>query len=501
MRDLKRKLGVFLYPAFKEWRQVKAGLIRYPESTGNYTAIPAEQMKALNRERFHGAKRLFCYNPFVNLFFDTYGNAVACCRSHQNVLGTYPQQSLKEIWFGEKAQQMREHMRHNDLQMGCDYCKLQLASNRLQGLPSMHAEEFATSAAGNYPRIMEFELSNICNLECVMCSGRVSSAIRKNREGLEPLPCPYDDEFVEQLKDFIPHLRKAFFYGGEPFLIPLYYKIWDLILKLNPGMELYAVTNGTVMNQRIEELLKKAHFNLIVSVDSLDKEQAEIIRKGCDFDEVLKNFEIFRKISGRKISVSHTPMTLNWRETPAIIEFCNKRNTAINLSYVEGPAKYALWSLLPEQLDEIHEVYQQVHWAPGQNDFQSRYNIKVFNELRNQVLYFRNRNREILDSYRDLAKRWNDERENIHRQFTEMKNGQSGIDPVLIVEFLQAFDEITAELEPKPWYLESLKKISGAVAGVHLLEQNDFQEQLRDKERLRGLFGADRQAAFFSEYY
>ncbi|MBK8706476.1 MAG: hypothetical protein IPN33_24860 [Saprospiraceae bacterium] len=40
--------------------------------------------------------------------------------------------------------------------------------------PATRAEE-----AVNYPRCLEFELSNTCNLECAMCFGEFSSSIRK----------------------------------------------------------------------------------------------------------------------------------------------------------------------------------------------------------------------------------------------------------------------------------------------------------------------------------
>ena len=62
-----------------------------------------------------------------------------------------------------------------------------------------------------------------------MCGGKWSSAIRKNREGLPPLKNHYDKDFVKQIREFLPFLREARFIGGEPFLINLYYDIWEAI--------------------------------------------------------------------------------------------------------------------------------------------------------------------------------------------------------------------------------------------------------------------------------
>ena len=202
MNELVKKIGTKFSVVWRLYVSLKSELIKYPKSSGDYNSISIKDIKQYNKDRLFGAKSLFCYNPFINLFFDTYGNGIACCRSHKTILGTYPNNSIKEIWNGEKINVLRKHMLNNDLSYGCDYCKLQLNSKRYQAIPSLNSEEYATTSNIEYPRIIEFELANTCNLQCVMCSGRVSSTIRTNRENLEPLSIPYDDTFVEQLKEF-----------------------------------------------------------------------------------------------------------------------------------------------------------------------------------------------------------------------------------------------------------------------------------------------------------
>src|SRR5205814_4784152 len=97
------------------------------------------------------------------------------------------------------------------------------------------------------PRIMEFCLENTCNLACVMCNSLLSSSIRKN-EHLPPLKKQYDEHFADQLIPYIPYLKEAIFSGGEPFLIPLYYKIWEQMLDINPDITICVVTNGSTLN-------------------------------------------------------------------------------------------------------------------------------------------------------------------------------------------------------------------------------------------------------------
>ncbi|MFO7879367.1 MAG: radical SAM protein [Bacteroidales bacterium] len=397
MKSRFEKYANLILPAWQGYNRIKSNLISYPASNADFTALDKKSMRAYNSIRYHGAKSMFCYNPFVNLFFDTDGKAVACCRSHDYILGTYPEQNISDIWFGKKAEKMREYLRHNDLSMGCAYCENQVHSGRFQGLPSMHADKYAHSKSGMFPKIMELELSNRCNLECLMCSGRESSKIRENRENKPPLKQMYDAEFVHQLESFIPHLKEMHFYGGEPFLIEIYYDIWEAVKRIKPQLQLHAVTNGTVLNHRIENLMKALRFRLSVSLDSLNKENFENIRKGADFDQVMRNTDKFAELSSDSLVISHTPITLNKTETAAIVRFCNDHDYRLNLSFVEQPAAYAIWALMPEELNELLDLYEKDAADLKNTTLAARYNNKLFREWIEQVRFFRNRNRDILN--------------------------------------------------------------------------------------------------------
>ncbi len=397
MKSHLEKYANLILPAWQAYNRIRSGLISYPGSKADFEALDKNSMQTYNSIRYHGAKKLFCYNPFVNLFFDIDGKAVACCRSHENVLGRYPDQSIKEIWFGQQAERMRDHMRYNDLSMGCSHCLHQIHSGRFQGLPSMHADKYAHSKSAKFPKIMELELSNRCNLQCLMCSGRESSKIREKREHKPPLKQIYDAEFVHQLKEFIPHLKEMHFYGGEPFLIPIYYDIWEAVKAINPKLKLHLVTNATVLNNQIETLLKALRFRLSVSLDSLEKEKFEYIRRGADFDRVMRNTEKFAGLSSDPLVISHTPITLNRKETADIVRFCNEHGYRLNLSFVEQPAELAIWALMPEQLDELLHHYESEVTGLKNDSIASGYNNRLFREWIGQIHFFRNKNQSILN--------------------------------------------------------------------------------------------------------
>src|SRR5690606_7989241 len=134
------------------------------------------------------------------------------------LLGTYPENTIDEIWNGKNAQLLREYMQHNDLSFGCQHCKYFFDKGKFSNLKPLVFDKYSDIKNIHFPQVMEFEMSNVCNYECQMCSGEVSSLIRKNRDNLPPIDVPYDSEFVKQLDPYIPHLKEAKFFGGEPFL-------------------------------------------------------------------------------------------------------------------------------------------------------------------------------------------------------------------------------------------------------------------------------------------
>jgi hypothetical protein len=151
-------------------------------------------------------KEIFCHAPFTSINFEQNGNASVCCYSRRHVLVPTPGDSIDDIWFGKKADQLRSMMRRNTLP-GMRHLPGSVQQSKLRRHPSAllrPPREFELSrirrAIRALPQSDGFETSNICNLRCVMCKGYFSSAIRKNREKLPPLNDPYDDNFIRQLE-------------------------------------------------------------------------------------------------------------------------------------------------------------------------------------------------------------------------------------------------------------------------------------------------------------
>jgi MoaA/NifB/PqqE/SkfB family radical SAM enzyme len=224
---------------------------------------------------------------------------------------------------------------------------------------------------------MEFELDNTCNLECTICAGRLSSAIRRNRDKLPPFHSVYNSDFVAQLEEFIPHLEEARFYGGEPFLIKLYYEIWDMMIKINPQIKIYIQTNGTILNERIKKMIERGKFIFNISIDAMDKQVFEKLRVNADFDSVMENLMYFYNYSLRKktfFCITPTMMRNNWQELPELIRFCNKLNVPLFYNTLYRPKHLALYSLNEKELEKIINKLEEHDFQQKKNSIQKQNN-------------------------------------------------------------------------------------------------------------------------------
>lgn len=319
--------------------------------------IGARAAEEYNAARSISDHSCFCYAPFTNMLFAHDGSVHVCCHNFGFSLGKYPQQSIREIWNSAKADELRESMRRYDLTRGCAVCEMDLKSGSYGEVKARHFDTVPRHP--QYPAMMEFLISNTCNLECVMCSGEFSSLIRKNREKLPPLVTPYDQEFLRQLEEFVPFLHETRFSGsGEAFSIDMLYEIWEMIIRQNPKCIIMVQSNGTILTERVKDILSRGNFQIGISLDSLNKETYESIRVNAKFEKVMDHiryFEEYSRNNNRRFSLAMCVMRQNWEELPAFINFCNSMNATATLHKVWYPLHYALHNLSAEKLHNMHE--------------------------------------------------------------------------------------------------------------------------------------------------
>jgi hypothetical protein len=74
-----------------------------------------------------------CPAPLINLHFSQLGVVTACCFNRAHVLGVYPKSTVREIWEGAAAAELREALARGDLSRGCEKCAQQIQARDFGG--------------------------------------------------------------------------------------------------------------------------------------------------------------------------------------------------------------------------------------------------------------------------------------------------------------------------------------------------------------------------------
>lgn len=320
--------------------------------------VPLELIKKYNRSRRLGPKKIICNAPFTQIYFKQDGKMTACCASGADAYGNIGDDSIYNVWNGGKAKQLRDRIMNYNLSGGCTGCQHSLETGNYNAFIGRIYDTVLPVRRKSYPTDMTFEISNTCNLECIMCSGEFSNLIRKNVEQLPERKNYYDESFFEEILEFLPYLKCVRFMGGEPFLIKQYAPIMEYLVENNPQCKIYIQTNGTILNNAVKKIVESENVEISISVDSLQKENYEMIRRNGSYERTMKNLEYFShraKENRQNININFCIMNINWQEVPAVVEFCIANHFTLNLIPVDNPRYLSLRICTTSHLNDILE--------------------------------------------------------------------------------------------------------------------------------------------------
>lgn len=300
-----------------------------------------------------------CNAPFNNMYITLTGRVSPCWKLPGWCDQWSRDRSLMDIWQGEHFQRYRDALQENRFLARCSECKKEIDDGVW---PLAKAYSGFPVNANRMPSLMEIELSNQCNLECIMCNGNLSSGIRKNRDKLPPLPQIFDDSFLDQMRDFIPHLTELRVNGGEPLAQKILLDLLDVVSELAPDLHVNIATNGTVYNKRVAGLMERCNIHFNVSIDSLREDRYREIRINGELSTLLKNLDIFRAYMAEKDAVPSimvNPMRQNWDEMVSFAQFCDDMNCSLSFNTILYPSSTSIRNMSTEELKHVLSVMRE----------------------------------------------------------------------------------------------------------------------------------------------
>ncbi|HNW69522.1 MAG TPA: radical SAM protein [Bacteroidales bacterium] len=304
-----------------------------------------------------------CNAPYTGLYFTPEGLIKPCC-AHADLYsyGCYPEVSIHDALTSVNRKLLQKHMNNNSLAFGCQPCLNNISSGNYRGSIS---SLYKKSSTGKYTEVIDFELSHFCNLNCIMCY--LHTDVQADNE-------IYGDKFLEDIKPYLSDTLTSRFYGGEPFLINTYYRIWEFLAQNNPKCQVHIQTNGTVFNRNIESLLNKLNVFLGVSIDAISPSLYEKIRKGADYNKVMEHTRLFNEVmqsQGKSLTLSFCPMPLNWQEIPAIFEFADTLRCILFFNTVMYPVDFSFGYLHSTAIAKIANELERFKLQRSDNPHQS----------------------------------------------------------------------------------------------------------------------------------
>jgi len=268
-----------------------------------------------------------CFAPWHSITVRFNGDIVPCCvykERYGNVLKT----PLNTVLDSVTASYTKDSFRNGVLPPACQQCTLKEESaghsRRLFFRDTLNPmlENTNYDYSKNFTDIyfLEFNMSNICNLKCRMCSGLASSAWVKDDIKLHNLDSNYQrpvdspefgytnksEQIIERLfEDPTPFMNLQYLsiLGGEPYMEPankiILQKFIDLGIAKNITLDW--TTNGTIVDEEVHELAKQfGQTKWNISVEGTEG-LYEYIRGGKNFtfaelNENLKQFNFATRV-------------------------------------------------------------------------------------------------------------------------------------------------------------------------------------------------------------
>ncbi len=365
-----------------------------------------------------------CFLPWVHLYVDTRGNVKSCCNANV-VYGNIREQTIREIWFGEKVQKFRELNLNGVKDRRCGHCWKREAVGKVS-LRQESQDRFHIQQELNFepqvPISFDLRFSNLCNLKCRTCWHGASSSwfsdakVLGNNSGSKAVISATENvDLVGAIFKLDVDPEEFYFGGGEPLMMQEHYQILEtLISKKLTNVRLRYNTNLTRLKLgqwNVLELWSQfSDVHVDISIDALFK-QGEYIRDGLRWNDFIENFKVLVD-NNMRVRIAPTISVLNALELPSLHRYFVSNNfigiNDIQLNVLDRPNFYNIKSL-PNELKKRFKsnIEQHVEWVKsvgGEDalikEFESTAEYALAHDWSDQQENFKRYN-QILDNVRD----------------------------------------------------------------------------------------------------
>jgi radical SAM protein with 4Fe4S-binding SPASM domain len=290
-------------------------------------------------------KRIYCHYPYTSIFVLSDGSVLPCCFS--DPIGNLNENDIKTIWNSEDAQKMRYYLFQGNMEKaGCSRCGFRgrrdietyprsvqfgQAKSIIENIQVQKKEyEQGKGLLLSFPSYAVIQITEACNLRCVMCFQDRSSGNKR-----------LSDEHLNKVFSIQSTFDEIQFTGGEPFVSKRFKNFlekFDAVL----GQKFSCTTNATLLKPFQPLLEKLVRLHLGMSVDGATQKTYESIRVGAKWEETVSNVTWVAEQRNKRrpywdsTRLAYVIQKSNYEEIPRFVEWAKKLEMPVMFAPVFG---------------------------------------------------------------------------------------------------------------------------------------------------------------------
>lgn len=317
-------------------------------------------------------KKFVCKHPWTHFEVNNPNGNVTMCCNNDTVLGNVNEDTIADIWNGEKFSRIRKRMIDEGAHAFCPHtCPVLQGGKKYENLdwfdeldPDGPIRENAEENEREFdeqktvletkPRWVRFTYSYACNLDCYHCYQREDATQRLK----------LSEEFMDQLPEYVETAQIVYPFGGEPFFFS---PVIDFLEAHNTNTEtrFLLITNATLLTDKVFAMLERLPIStMAVSLDAANAESFDTLRvrgKNAHWNQVVENLDRLSDLKRRKdfeFTVSMTLNSVNALEIEDFVDLALQKGAEPLIMLVANPyetvdfqRKFLLFT--PPQFDEM----------------------------------------------------------------------------------------------------------------------------------------------------
>lgn len=336
----------------------------------------------------------YCVLPFNHMNLHPNGNVSICCvakmdgpdsgfakDNNGNILNLKTN-TIDEMFNSYSVKKVREEMLEQKYPSACEGCY------KIEQFGGKSRRVTENNRWKNYeePKLefLDVRLSNLCNLKCLMCYPDSSSSLVSDyKEWSDQLPFMtkndanfehfqwFNEDIIDQLYEHKDSLKYLYINGGEPFIMPMQWKLLEKLIEWDVAKNIHISynTNCTTYEESFSDYWK--HFKVVTVGCSIDAvgDKNKFIRYPNDWEK--SNQTIRKLLENPYIQSMNITCSIQWLNAPYLPEFYDwavplteiKQHTSINQNFIVFPEYLSLNCASKQFKDNLMEIYQNSKYS------------------------------------------------------------------------------------------------------------------------------------------